>query len=115
MTAATTTAFPEMGVRRARVRWRRIIVRGCLLLIVVGVAATAYYWWAANNDRHLRTVIADLDRVDPGWRWDDIQAARRSIAEAENSAPHVVAAGKKIPPEWLQDPAYIVELLAVPS
>jgi hypothetical protein len=48
-------------------------------------------------DARLQQLEARLDRDDPGWRLDDIEAARAQIPAAENSALVVVAASDLFP------------------
>jgi hypothetical protein len=55
------------------------------LFAIVGLAlafAIAVYL----GDLELKRAIAEADRLDPGWRFADIQANRATAADAENSA-----------------------------
>src|SRR5205823_1345856 len=45
-----------------------------LLLISVSLGWWCYLWTQAASK--LASAIAKLDREDPGWRWDDLQAKR---------------------------------------
>jgi hypothetical protein len=93
MSATTKTRAP----RRERSRFW-LIVGGCLLLIIGGQGI--FLLLPTREERHLREVVAELDRDDPGWRLEDIEAARAVVPDKENSARVVVAAGKRLPRTW---------------
>jgi hypothetical protein len=48
----------------------------------------------------LNAAEAELDTRDPGWRIDDIEAARATIPDSKNSAPRVLAAAQWLPSPW---------------
>jgi hypothetical protein len=92
----TATTSP----RRRRPWWLRWAIRlGAVLL--VGLAAYGYLWYRA--DAALRAELARLDRDDPGWRLDDLEAARATVPEEENSARVVVATAGMLPEGWHAD------------
>jgi hypothetical protein len=68
-------------------KWVRRIVRGGIVLIVVivlGALATRYTIRYQGQQR-LAEQIAHLDTTDPRWRWEDNEADRETIPDAENS------------------------------
>jgi hypothetical protein len=71
---------------------------GALLLFFV-----VYYAFLCWSDIELSEALARLDQDDPGWRLDDIEAARATIPDDENSARIVVAARALLPDEWKID------------
>jgi hypothetical protein len=78
--ATTATAAP---VRR---RWRLLIA----CAIILAAAPVAFWWymtWAEERD--FRAAVAETDRLDPGWRLDDILAARPPIPDDRNAALQV--------------------------
>jgi hypothetical protein len=87
---------PAAVPRRSRLR-RILLVASCLIAAVVGVFAYVVYW----QDRELREAIAEADRLDPGWHFEDIQAARAEVPDDENGAKLVLAARAKMPANWL--------------
>ncbi len=89
-------APPARPRRKRRARW--LLAAALALLAAV---AGGYYWYRDALDRELRDAIAEADRLDPGWRFEDIEAARPAVPDAENGARVVLAAGAKIPPKWL--------------
>jgi hypothetical protein len=52
-----------------------------------GIAGIVYYVW--SSEAELNAVIAELDRDDPGWLLEEIEAGRKMIPAAENSALHI--------------------------
>jgi hypothetical protein len=82
---------------RSRSGWQRWPLRlAVLLILLVGV----FLFVESLFDARLRRAIAELDAADPGWRFDDILAAREEVAAEENSAPLIVAAAELLPEDW---------------
>ncbi len=96
---------PAAVPRRSRLRW---IVLGVALIIAAIVGVCAYV--IHEQDRELREAIAEADHLDPGWRFEDLQAARESVPDAENGALLVLAARGKMPARWLASPAGVLTL-----
>ena len=44
--------------------------------------------------------MAEADRLDPGWRWDDLLAARPNPPDKENAALRIDAIRKSMPRKW---------------
>jgi hypothetical protein len=66
---------------------RRWLPRGLLLLGALAVGTVAYLWHQHDRtERELEAVIAATDRLDPGWRLADLEAARPEVAFDANSA-----------------------------
>jgi hypothetical protein len=59
-------------------------------------------WDEANAaaDRELAEAIADADRLDPGWRLDELTARRKNLADEENAAMRVIAVKESLPACW---------------
>jgi hypothetical protein len=100
MSQAPAHAPPAVTKRRRR--WRRWIILGTLVAVAAGVGAYAYLGFM--SDRELDDAIAEADRLDPGWRFEDMEAARPNIPDGENSALLVAAAYAKIPKAFLASP-----------
>ena len=62
-----------------------------------GVGRGTYYWLFDKSNRELREAVAEADRLDPGWRFEDLESARALVPDQENSALHVLAARALIP------------------
>jgi hypothetical protein len=72
-------------VRRRRRWW----LFGLLLLaFLIG----GYYWLFYLAHRELDAALAEVDRLDPGWRLEDLEAAREVLPPEQNSAPQVMIA-----------------------
>jgi hypothetical protein len=87
---------PEPKPRRRR--WRLIALAAVLTLAVGAAGALKIASWL--NRRELAAARAEADRLAPGWRWDELQAARRPVPDAENSAFRVVEAVRLLPHRW---------------
>ena len=67
-----------------RGRWFRAFEFAVQLTLAVGYVlyAIRYYQIATR----LKEALAEMDRTDPGWRLQDVEAARAVVPDAENSA-----------------------------
>jgi hypothetical protein len=89
-----TTAPPRPRRRRLR--------RLAGVTVVVAGLFTAGYWlghWQAERD--WRAACAEADRLDPGWRWDDLLAARPNLPDEHNAALRVREVKRLLPNDWL--------------
>lgn len=101
----TSTPAPVPPIQRSRWRkWgRRLLISLTILFVVLVVALlSARAYFRHTGQRDLRVELARLDAEDPGWRWDDLEAARQKAAppEAQNGAIVVREVHAKIPIEW---------------
>jgi hypothetical protein len=70
-----------------RNRWVRRAVAGLVVTVVVGVAGLLYLRSSirrAGTER-FNAAVAHLDATDPGWRLDDLEAARGHLPDDQNS------------------------------
>src|SRR6266851_1727829 len=89
----------EAPARLPRRRRRMRIVLG--ILLACAVLATAYILILLHlADKDLRDAIAEADRLDPGWRLEELEAKRANIPEQQNSAPVVLNAARLLPKPW---------------
>jgi hypothetical protein len=93
--------------RRPWLRWLKRLGKG--LLIATIALAVRQTWHHREVVKKLEETLAELDRSDPGWRLEDIEAAREAIPEEKNSARVVVVAGSQLPKDW--PPKEIAEIL----
>jgi hypothetical protein len=71
-------------------RWRRRLLFVALALVVLlGGGALALYVLYSLAGRELRQALDEADRLDPGWRFEDLEAARAQLPDAENAALQV--------------------------
>ncbi len=99
------TSEESIVIAKPRCRWLKPIGCGLGILLVpalVLLIPTVRTWMGRHREiqQRLVEVIADLDRNDPGWRLEDIEAARAQIPEEENSARIVAKAGSLLPNDW---------------
>ncbi|HMF14897.1 MAG TPA: hypothetical protein VKE94_21425, partial [Gemmataceae bacterium] len=94
-----TVVLPKKPVRRL---WGRYV--GAALLLAVG--GTFLGWgamqaWRRHQAQHvLDEAIAAVDRTDPGWRLEDLEAARKVVPNGDNPAFIVLEAKALVPEEW---------------
>lgn len=62
---------------------------------VLGVAW--YVYVAASADRALQEAVAETDRLDPGWRWEDLLNHRAAIPEDQNGSGEVLTIYRMFP------------------
>ena len=84
---------------------RRLWLWGALITSVGLLIAGSWlgYEWYLNRD--LERAIAEADRLDPGWRLAELEAARAEVPDDENSALQVLAVIKLLPPSWSLPPS----------
>lgn len=98
-------AAPEATIQRPPhrpFRWlKRLAIGVAILAVVLLIGATAVrYALLLPARKRTADILARLDQSDPGWRLDQIEAARKVIPEAENSATPIMAAFRLLPKDW---------------
>ncbi len=84
MTTAPPVAVPVQNVApRRRRRWRRALA---CLLVLLAIPVIGYFYLRWSEERDLQAAIAEIDAVDPRWRFEDLLADRPPIADAQNPA-----------------------------
>ncbi len=83
--------------RRRMLLWAAVI--GCPFVLVF--AWLGYKWYL---DREYSAAIEEADRLDPGWRLAELEAARAEVPDSENAALQVLAAKKLLPTGWFPPP-----------
>jgi hypothetical protein len=90
-----------------------LVAIGLVVLFVVGFPVARYRYQAREAARLLNEVIAETDRVDPGWTVEDLEAKRTVLAPSENGALQVLKAHDSLPAGW-QDDSLIASLEHLP-
>src|SRR5262245_54842626 len=93
----SVTATPARPARLWRRRARRF---GLLLMAVAGVAGVFVAYLALDDFcgwREWAAACAEADRLDPGWRWEDLVARMPAIPDERNGATHFEAARGAMP------------------
>src|SRR5436190_20789857 len=81
----------------ARPRWNKRLLWGGLAVLMAAFGAWFLYDYGIN-DRALRQAEAEADRLDPGWRFHELDAARAPAPlSPENSAPQVRTVHRLLP------------------
>ena len=75
---------PEVRPRRRR----RLLVAAAIVAFVAFVLAGIAWYLDSSERRDFAAALADTDRLDPGWRLDEIAAARTAIPDDRNAALH---------------------------
>jgi hypothetical protein len=86
---------PRLLRRRRR---KRIILGMLLAFALVGTAYGVLIWFLTDRDLH--EAIEQADRLDPGWRLEDLQNKRAEIPDGQNSALVVLKAARLLPTPW---------------
>src|SRR5438094_2224916 len=71
-------------------RRRRTLLLAGLLLAVAGSFAGWQWRRYLALEAQLQDAIAEVERADPRWRLEDIEADRARVPDAENSAPLIL-------------------------
>jgi hypothetical protein len=79
-----------------------------LLGLLIGLACPVgyYYWRISAAQADLRAAIEEVERAEPVWRLEDLEAARTPVPEASNGSLVVTAAAGKLPPSWRDNPIF---------
>jgi hypothetical protein len=83
--------------RDARRRWLFVTM---LMLLPVLVLAGLYFLLGHLADVELQDAQAEADRLDPGWRLDELMQKRHEYADDDNSAVQVVRIQNLVPRGW---------------
>jgi hypothetical protein len=90
----TTAPAKKRGSGR---RWLFVAV---LVLLPVLLLAGIYFYIAHLADLGLQEALAEADRLDPGWRLDDLLSRRAQYADDDNSALQAARSKSLIPNRW---------------
>jgi ABC-type transport system involved in multi-copper enzyme maturation permease subunit len=83
---------------RRRSWWRKGMILGFVsVLLTLGIAYVIPSW---RDQRSLHDALAETDRLCPGWRLEDLEAARAQVPEATNAALRVLGAGDALSARW---------------
>ncbi len=113
--STTETSFPRQ--KRSLRLWMVILV---LCMIPVGFVLFAYVATRFAGQMRLEQAFAEADRLDPGWRFDDLENQRSPYPASEkNGIDHALRVCAAMPksawPEWpfpkfASEKSYLVEL-----
>jgi hypothetical protein len=79
---------------------RLLLWLGLPLLLLAGGAVGLYFLAVHRADADLQEAVAEADRLDPGWRLDELEAKRAELPDDQNAALTVMAARSLLPRPW---------------
>jgi hypothetical protein len=97
MSEANLLTSAPVKKRGSRRRW---LVVAALVLLPVSLLTGIYFYIGHLADVELQDAQAEADRLDPGWRLDDLEARRPQYADDDNSAVQMVRVQSLIPKDW---------------
>jgi len=80
--------------------WPKRLVSATLLLLPFCLLVFWYGYQHWSAERSLGEAIANLDRSDPGWRLQDIEASREVIPDEDNSSLLIRMVKEALPRDW---------------
>jgi hypothetical protein len=84
--------------------WRRRLIPGGILLLLLMLLPGWMVYQRFADEWAAKKAQAEADRLDPGWRFEDLEGARSPVPDEENGALVVLAAHKLLPRNWLPLP-----------
>jgi hypothetical protein len=85
---------------------RRWLRNGTLLFALALTVTGGWLLWSwTSTRREVTALLAELDRVDPGWRLDGILAGRKAVRDEDNSALAIAKAAALMPRFSVGSPA----------
>src|SRR5262245_36578530 len=99
-----TTAESPPPVLPRRSPWRRRLIAGGILLLLLMLLPGWMVYQRFADEWAAQKAQAEADRLDPGWRFEDLEGARSDVPDEENGALVVLAAHKLLPKNWLPLP-----------
>jgi hypothetical protein len=94
----TLPSFSPPPRRPPRRKWPFIV--GLLVLLPVLLLAGFYVYLLRATDWSLQAALADTDRLDPGWRLEDVEAGRAVVPNERNAGMVALAAKQLLPRRW---------------
>src|SRR4051794_13593592 len=92
-------------VLRRLVRWTSAV--GIAALVLLGMITLPGGWRLHRLLAERDALLAELDRAEPGWRWDDLVPAK--VPDEHNGALKVLGIAKLIPNDWLRMPDEVAQ------
>jgi hypothetical protein len=103
MNDTTSLEYPPPVLPR-RSPWRRRLIAGGILLLLLMLLPGWMVYQRFADEWAAQSAQAEADRLDPGWRFEDLEGARDPVPDEENAALVVLAAHKLLPRNWPPQP-----------
>jgi ABC-type transport system involved in multi-copper enzyme maturation permease subunit len=81
-------------------RWLGPVVRTAVVLVPLGLLVGEYVRLDGKASHDLRDTIAEVERLDPDWQLEALEAARQGVPAEQNSALQVLQAAALVPSDW---------------
>jgi hypothetical protein len=81
-------------------RWRRLKRVLVIVLALLAIGAVGWFILWLNGQDALERAIAEADRLDPGWRWEELQAKRPELTDDENAVLQMQKVLALLPGGW---------------
>lgn len=89
----------------ARPWWRRWkVIAGLLIGLGITVPVISVCYLMHRADKELQAAVAEADRLDPGWRLEELEAKREVLPDEKNGMVVVQSARSKLPSPWTHRP-----------
>jgi hypothetical protein len=86
---------------RPRRLWKRFVA---LVLGTVGLAGGLILFQAYRTQKAWADACVEADRLDPGWRWQDLLAARPLAPNGHGVGDRILEISQSLPPGWPAGP-----------
>jgi hypothetical protein len=94
--------------------WKRLLLgSGLFIVLLLALGLAQYYVQGRAAKSQLTRALEELDESDPGWRLEELEAARPDPAEKDNSA-RVAVAARRLMPKGALDPRVMEPLDKLP-
>jgi hypothetical protein len=70
------------------------------VLFLIGLRLGILYYRRALTEKELQATLEEIDRIDPGWRLEELEAKRAVVPREKNAGPQVLAAIELLPEDW---------------
>jgi hypothetical protein len=97
------TTLPDPLLSKHR---RRLALLGCIVFLLLAGVLLAVRMVLGPSERELQAALAEADRLDPGWRREELEARRQDVPDEENSALLVISIGPALLVGLHNDPFY---------
>src|SRR5579862_5738348 len=86
--------------RRRRKRRRLLLTLACMIVLAIVAVVGGYFYLGYLARQDLEAAIAETDRLDPGWRFEDIEKGRAGLPDEQNAALPIRQATAMIVTGW---------------
>jgi hypothetical protein len=86
----------------------RLVLISCTLvaILMIGMLLALISFHRRHLERELEQALAETDRLDPGWRLEELETARKPVPPERNSALQVLKVVEALPKNWLNKPLF---------